>query len=212
MFDGKVFGIGFHKTGTTSLHVFLKILGYNGIHWPDRVQGVHYQKLCIPALHDRNRIVDILMPVFSQYETFTDVPVPALYRELDQRFPGSRFILLERESEEWWESLARHWHLSSSGKRILDPYEYLQYNYEGTAPLNRITMDSKEEILQRYKNHNERVKKYFNERTDSLLAISMDDPDKAGKIANFLQSNYIPQYPKLKRSSIGGPPSLHNSH
>ena len=210
LFDGKVFGVGFHKTGTTSLHIFLKLMGYHGIHWPDRVKGVHYQKLCIPKLHDAKQIVDVLLPVFSQYETFTDVPIPALYRELDNHFSGSRFILVERNNEDWWESMIKHWHLQKKEKRILDPYEYLQYNYGETVPLSEITMDSKKEVIQRYNNHIERVKDYFHGRLDTFLAISIADPDKAKKIAEFLQSSEVPIYPKLSRTSSSGPPSLRN--
>ena len=207
MFDGKIFGVGFHKTGTTSLHIFLKLLGYHGVHWPNNIKGVHYEKLCLPQLHDTNQIVDILMPVFTQFETFTDVPIPALYRELDYHFPGSRFILFERNSDDWWESISKHWHLHDNA-RILDPYEYLQYNYEANTPLNEITMNSRIEVLQRYNDHIERVKDYFHGRSDAFLTVTMDEPDKAKIIAEFLQSSEVPVFPKVRRSSPSGPPSL----
>ncbi len=206
-FNGKIFGVGFHKTGTTSLHIFLKLLGYHGTHWPDRVKGVHYQKLCAPQLHDTKLVIEILMPVFSQFETFCDVPIPALYQELDDRFPDSRFILMERNAEEWWASLVKHWHLVEKQKRILDPYEYLQYNYGGSIPLYEITIDNKTEVLHRYSRHLERVKDYFQGRSNAFLPVSMHDPDIAERIAAFLQFNEFPNFPKARRSSVSGPPS-----
>ena len=207
-FGEKIFGIGFHKTGTTSLHIFLKLLGYHGIHWPNHVKGINYQKLCIPHLHDNSRVVDILMPVFTQFETFTDLPIPGLYRELDERFPGSRFILVEREPEDWWASLINHWHLPEEGRRTLDPYEYLQYNYADETPLTEVTVDSKAGILHRYNRHLARVKTYFEGRPDALISVAMDDPEMARKLADFLQASDVPKYPRIRRSSVAGPPSL----
>lgn len=206
-FNGKVFGIGFHKTGTTSLHIFLKLMGFQGLHWPNRVNGVHYQKLCIPFLHDTAKIVEILSPLFSQYETFTDVPIPALYRELDCRFPNSRFIMIERNMGEWWESLMNHWHLKNKNKRILDPYEYLQYNYAEEKPLIEITLENKKDAILRHRRHVEKAKSYFRGRPDRFLSVSLGDPDIAKLIANFLKSSEVPGFPRIKRSSLLGPPS-----
>jgi hypothetical protein len=65
----KVFGIGFHMTGTTSLEQALTALGYratgpNGMHDPQIAKNVH----CM---------VDRLV---QRYDTFQDNPWPVLFR------------------------------------------------------------------------------------------------------------------------------------
>ena len=37
----------------------------------------------------------------EQFDAFEDNPWPLLYRELDERFPGSKFILTRRPTENW---------------------------------------------------------------------------------------------------------------
>lgn len=93
----KVFCIGFHKTGTTSLGLALRELGYsvtgpNGIRDPNISQNVY----------------DMAFRIVEQYDAFQDNPWPILYRELDDRYPKSKFILTLRSSESWIRSQVRH--------------------------------------------------------------------------------------------------------
>ena len=81
----KVFCIGFHKTGTTSLKMALKILGY-------RVTGPN-------GRHDKNigRNVEALARrIVPKFDAFQDNPWPIIYRFLDKEYPGSKFILTVR--------------------------------------------------------------------------------------------------------------------
>ena len=92
----KVFCIGAHKTGTTSLEVALKKLGYRvrgsfGTKDPDIAEKVH----------------EMAYAMVEQYDAFEDNPWPVLYRELDERFPGSKFILTRRPAEAWIRSMVK---------------------------------------------------------------------------------------------------------
>ena len=92
----KIFGIGFHKTGTTSLMRALKILGYSckgsfGISDPDISRNVYER-------------------AFSQvdkFDTFIGHPWTIIFRELDEKYPGSKFILTLRPTEKWIASVTR---------------------------------------------------------------------------------------------------------
>jgi hypothetical protein len=93
----KVFGIGFHKTGTSSLAGALYTLGYNvtgyfGIHDPDIEKNV-FEQAYIRA---------------NRYDAVQDTPWPVLYKELDRWFPGSKFILTVRTSDTWIMSVKKH--------------------------------------------------------------------------------------------------------
>jgi tetratricopeptide (TPR) repeat protein len=84
--DGKIFGIGLSRTGTTSLHWALGMLGFRSIHYP-------------PA----DRLSDYL----HNYDAATDTPVACNFRELDDACLGSRFILTVRDSNSWISSAER---------------------------------------------------------------------------------------------------------
>src|SRR6056297_1638044 len=94
----KVFGIGLNKTGTTTLGVCLNKLGYN----------VKDCDLKLLKYSDQKKM-DPIYDTVKKYDGFQDWPWPLLYKELDQRFPGSKFILTTRKnSEAWFRSLKKH--------------------------------------------------------------------------------------------------------
>src|SRR5690242_5987307 len=93
----KVYGIGFHKTGTKSLASALRWLGYrvtgpNGVHDPDI----------------RSNVLSMALELAQRFDAFQDNPWPILFREMDQHFPGSKFILTSRPTDAWISSVVRH--------------------------------------------------------------------------------------------------------
>jgi len=94
----KVFGIGLNKTGTTTLGVCLKTLGFR--HAPyDRELLYQIKAGDFAGVHE----------VADSYDSFEDWPWPLIYRELDARYPDARFVLTERISvDRWLDSLKNH--------------------------------------------------------------------------------------------------------
>jgi 3'-phosphoadenosine 5'-phosphosulfate (PAPS) 3'-phosphatase len=85
----KIFGIGLSKTGTTSLASALEILGFRTKDYPGLTSYAPGDLASIdPAVLEHN-------------EALTDTPIPSFYRELDQRYPGARFILTVRDMDGW---------------------------------------------------------------------------------------------------------------
>ena len=80
----KIFGIGLSKTGTTSLHVALEILGYSSVHYP------------------------VTWEEFDRYDAAHDITVASRFEELDKLYPGSRFILTLRDLNQWLRSCENH--------------------------------------------------------------------------------------------------------
>ena len=93
----KVFCIGFHKTGTTSLAVALKALGYR-VTGPNGVRDPDIRRTALP----------MALQLVDEHDAFRDNPWPMLYREMDRLRPGSRFILTTRASDAWIASQVRH--------------------------------------------------------------------------------------------------------
>jgi hypothetical protein len=79
----KIFVIGLHKTGTTSLHLAFLHLGYRSRHFFEST------------------------PLPENVDCFSDMPIPLMFEALDRQFPGSKFIYTWRERESWLESCSR---------------------------------------------------------------------------------------------------------
>lgn len=145
----KVFGIGFHKTGTKSLGHALGLLGY-------RVAGpVGAQN---PEI--AQQAVAIALALATDYDAFNDNPWPLLYETLDATFPGSRFILTVRDEQRWLRSMLRYFGAKDTPMR--------RWIYGLGAPRgNEAT------YLARYRRHNAEVREYFAER-DDLLVLDLE--------------------------------------
>ena len=89
--QAKVFGIGLSKTGTTSLYAALDRLGFRSGTYR------HLRALGLDAWFRGDFSGDPL----GDYDALSDLPVGAFYRQLDRRYPGSKFILTHRDRESW---------------------------------------------------------------------------------------------------------------
>ena len=88
----KVFGVGFQKTGTSSLAGALRILGY------DTIGGVKDPDIA-------TRAVEIATRLSAQHDAFQDGLWPMVYREMDARHPAARFVLTIRPVDDWLDSM-----------------------------------------------------------------------------------------------------------
>lgn len=99
----KIFCIGFHKTGTTSLAAALQKLGYRVRH------GYKPQSdLILKALHDKVPPLQYLEEEHQTYDAYADLyAIRDHFVELDKAYPDSKFILTVRDEDEWVESVKR---------------------------------------------------------------------------------------------------------
>lgn len=160
----KVFCLGFHKTGTTSLGMALDRLGYRvsgafGVNDPDIAKHAAEQAL--------ERAAD--------FDAFQDNPWPILYRELDDAFPGSKFILLLREPDAWIQSQLKHF-----GQRETPMRRWIYGDAHGCPAGNEAV------YLHRYQAHNQAVLAYFAQRPDDLLVLNLEEGDGWETLCAFL--------------------------
>jgi len=117
--------------------------------------------------------IDAVMDVAGCFDAVQDVPWAALYKELDEAYPGSRFILTEREEQAWLRSALRHF-----GQTDIPLHAYLY----GTG-----VMRGNEGIyLERYRRHNEEVKEYFAKRSSDLLVLDFSKGHGWRELCGFL--------------------------
>ena len=89
----KVFGLGFHKTGTSTLAAALHKLGYSVC----GQQNDHAQKMI-------SGDIDFFIQMAKSYDAFEDDPWHLIYKEMDEAFPKSKFILTYRDTDKWYKS------------------------------------------------------------------------------------------------------------
>ena len=98
----KVFIIGFHKTGTTSLGKALQILGY-------RVCGSLKNAYDYKQHQDpKEYIVTKAKEQVKKYDAFQDTPWFLFYKEMYQLYPDAYFILTIRPTDRWLASVQKH--------------------------------------------------------------------------------------------------------
>lgn len=193
----KVFCIGFHRTGTRSLSRFLEDLGYKTCHYPAIIGGVEYEASIRRCVDDRAEIVSKLLPVLDQFDAFSDVPFPALYSELFDLFPKSRFILTTRNLDDWWRSVVRHKKLIESNRGVvaLNPFEFAQYNRHASSRVQFFSLSDEQLMKDIHKRHIESVSEFFEGKPSSLLKFDIEDPEANKKIGDFLDVSSAPSFP-----------------
>ncbi|WP_119301708.1 sulfotransferase family protein [Dongia deserti] len=184
MTDGKVFCIGWAKTGTTTLGSCLEILGY-------KHQG---QDLDL-VYNVRDGNLDRIFSVVDQFDVFEDWPWILLYKELDQRYPNSKFILTVRDIERWWRSYENH--ISTRGARPRpDIVEIRKIIYGFEEDLQH-----RQAYVDRYLRHNDEVLRYFAGRPNDLLVMNWENGDGWPKLCRFL-GKPVPNQP-LPHANVG---------
>ena len=103
--DGKIFGIGFYKTGTTSLYEALRILGYRTLNGdtPGSYPGADDGATLIKQIDAGN----YRLPTFEQFDAFTDNPYFHIWRQIYELYPDAKYILTVRDEQPWIDSCVK---------------------------------------------------------------------------------------------------------
>lgn len=185
----RVFGIGMHKTATTSLNRALKRLGLDSAHW----ENAHWAKAIWEEVraHGRSRTLE-------RHYALSDLPIPLLFRELDRAYPGSKFILTVRDEAEWVESVRTHWSSKNPFRAQwdTDPFTHVVHReLYGRVKFDEVVM------RERYRRHNAEVLEYFRDRPGDLLVMDMSRGAGWYQLCGFLRKP-IPDgpYPRANHS------------
>jgi hypothetical protein len=170
----KVFGIGFSRTGTTSLNAALNTLGIKSIHYPGDPETV---KLLTNGI--------VRLPLLEEYDAITDIQPLPFYPQLDVEYPNSKFILTTRDMNAWLISMKRKmlgWGKSKDDKLFDLKGTYQQWmrtSVYGVITFNRSIM------ISRWGMHHTAVENYFKGR-DNLLVMDICGGDGWEKLCPFL--------------------------
>jgi hypothetical protein len=187
----KVFCLGLSKTGTVSVCKALELLG---------LKSAHY----------------VGVEEFDEYDVVGDSPVPVVYKILDEKHPGSKFILTTRDPEKWVNSFEKHFERWSIEEKTLSGTAradsvLTRYQLYGTVLFDR------DKMLAGFHRYHEDLYEYFSDRPDDLLVIDITREAGWEEICDFLSlsvpenisfpksntATQVEQYLKWAKSPLG---------
>lgn len=164
---GKVFGVGFQKTGTSSLGRIFDGLGYRTLSYNA------FRPLAARETLDWAEVEARALELAAGADAAKDTPWPLLYRQLDGAFPGAKFIHVTRDTDAW---------LTSALNDFKDhPNALHRLIYGSDGPLGHETR-----WRDRYEAHNAEVAAYFAKRPQDYLHIRLEDGVTYEKVCDFL--------------------------
>jgi hypothetical protein len=165
----KIFCIGLPKTGTTSLHHAAEILGLRSIHWP-------HDQITVRQL----RAGDYDLKIMKTCDIVSDIPISAIFPQLDRHFPGAKFVMTHRDRAAWLESQRK----APFNNRLPTPGGHRDFY---RAMLYGVTEFSEERFSWVYDEHVARVQRYFSgDRMRDLLQIDITAGDSWRPLCDFL--------------------------
>lgn len=170
----KLFGIGLHKTGTTTLAECFRILGYS----------VCPEIVAFATLHSTAaRNYGPLFEVADRHDAFEDAPwnYPNAFQALHRRWDSAKFILTVRDSVRWFESFERWCRLVSN------PYDFSILHSYGVPMLAQ----NREAAIRAYERHAANVRNYFD---DKVLVVDWEAGDGWAELCSFL-GKPVPDHP-----------------
>ena len=164
----KVFGIGWAKTGTTTLGSALKILGFE------------HKSQDFSLVDDfLNGEFDNIKRSVNIHDSFDDWPWIVIYKQLDVLYPQSKFILTVRDSKNW---------IKSYRNMLVNEGQASDYSNKIRSYLYGLDFPdvSDEELIKRYESHIQEVKSYFKYRENDLLVVDWSLNDGWKCLCDFL--------------------------
>lgn len=210
-----IFCISMQRTGTTSVGKFLRDFGYSWMGWPaDQRNG--WSELWLDGNYEK---------IFSSLDfcianAFEDSPwfLPDFYKILYHRYPKSKFILLTRNSDDWFKSMVSHSRGNVIGKsrihakiyrREIEYFDLLRSGMVDDKTENTFGTEKAMKLAgfdERYKEiyrlHLIEAQDFFARHSpESLFVGELSDPGKWQKLGKFLNIDVPADYESHENSS-----------
>lgn len=175
----KVFGIGYPKTGTTTLGACFRKLGYKHKTFDMQLATEICRGNYIAAIE-----------AAKHYESFEDWPWFLCYETLDKAYPNAKFILtIRKNSDAYVSSLYKHRKKQGVFESSFQEPPWWQDVF-GYAP----DYWNKDFFQEQYTSHNSSVINYFHNQPHKLLIVCWEKGDNWRALCDFL-SVTAPQAP-----------------
>jgi hypothetical protein len=202
----KIFCISLQRTGTTSTGRFFKDHGYSVATY-----GVSKANTWTLSYFQGDFEKIFKSKDFKRFQVFEDDPwwLGDFYKVLYHRLPNSKFILLERDSDKWFDSMVSHsggktlgnTHLHCSFyQRLGDYYKLMDAEWgnvytgvvDNALPLGE---GQREHYTRFYRIRNDEVKLFFRHHDENrLFNAGLEDEGLWQKMGDFFNIDVIPEY------------------
>ena len=172
----KVLGVGWAKTGTTTLGRCLQLLGYR-----------HRDGMLSLAEHLADGDLSPIMAIAEEYDSFEDWPWLLLYEEFDRAFPGTRFVLTTRDRTGWLASYRNMLRTQGDASAQMNRTRSILYGLDFPNVTDQ-------QLLDRLDAHEAAVRSYFADRPDDLLVVDWARGDGWEQLCGFL-GHEVPDLP-----------------
>jgi hypothetical protein len=174
--DGKIFCIGFYKTGTTTLYDALRTLGYHTVNGdtPGSYPGADDGATLIRQIDAG----DYRLPTFELFEAFSDNPYFRIWRQIYDLYPDAKYILTVRDETRWIESCVKFYR-----HRRIRPMRVWMFGPHANPASGP---ESRQAWLEAYRAHNAAVREFFASRGHQYFEF---DPTREGgwdRLCSFL--------------------------
>lgn len=182
--DGKIFGIGFYKTGTTTLYEALRILGYHTING-DKLGSY-------PGADDGATLIrqidagDYRLPTFEMFEAFTDNPYFHIWRQIYDLYPDAKYIMTTRDEQRWIDSCVKFFR-----HRRMRPMRLWMFGPHANPAKDAA---SRQAWLDAYRAHNAAVREFFADRPQQFFEFDPTREPGWERLCAFLGAP-IPERP-----------------
>lgn len=169
--DQKLFGIGFPKTGTTSLEIAAEIIGYKVCR--GYLNSGHTNYLIALYVHgDFEEIIAIT----RYFNAFFDLPWGGgtLYKTLYEHYPDAHYLLSVRDEQDWYRSLENMLMQFGSDKDSALDHIHKRGAYGASYFFRKyLKLDSlknnRQTLIDLYNRHNDSVVEFFNKKNKAIL-------------------------------------------
>jgi Sulfotransferase domain len=200
----KVFGIGFSKTGTTSLEEALSLLDFN-------VCKGHYNNNYTNYLLSLyvNKDYKELIKMTQYWDAFADGPWGGtrLFKVLTKHYPNAYFIHTIRDPDIWYSSLERMFlKFSDNLETAFDNFHkngrYGSIYFFGHIFEIESLVNQKDNIISYYNSLNQEIVEFYSNSSYNYLKIDITKEPNWNKLCEFLEKD-IPNhdFPHLNSSS-----------
>lgn len=182
----KIICVGFQKTGTSSVDVALRRLGFQ----VGNASGViaRTQNWASETLDDD--IVQKTLGVLDSVDAIQDSPCAFVYPALDIAYPGSKFILTMRDTDSWLKSYRNFFPDKNNGLR---KWMYGVDRFSG----------HKDHYRQVFNQKNAETIDYFKHRPDDFLVLDLAAGDGWLELVSFLGKDILKPFPHANKAKSG---------
>lgn len=190
----KVFCVSMQRSGTTSVGDWFESHGLVRAGSPTSVR-LGWTRLWLEGAYESI----FSSETFRQTELFEDDPwwCPQFFRLVARRYPESKFILLERDPDTWFDSLCRHsggrnpgW--SDVHARIYEREEDLRKLLAQNPTLSPDAwgllsiVEHREHYKRLYRRHGESVRAFFESQPERLFIGQLEDSSIFSRMCEFI--------------------------